>query len=97
MVNQRKPLLALGLLLPEFSQRVSGQKQEPKAKSGVALHSYVLRRLLKQLAAILIGNAIYFLLLTPHLPPAAQHQPDRSISACWSISGFAWWSTASSS
>ncbi len=53
------------------------KSQEPKAKSGVALHSYMLRRLLKQLAAVLIGNAIYFLLLMPHLPPAAQHQPDR--------------------
>ncbi len=35
------------------------------------------RRLFKQLAAIVIGNAIYFLLLTPHLPPAAQHRPDK--------------------
>jgi len=35
------------------------------------------RRLLKQLVAILIGNAIYFLLLMPHLPPAAQHRPDK--------------------
>jgi len=37
----------------------------------------VLKRLLKQLVAILIGNALYFLLLMPHLPLAAQHQPDR--------------------
>ena len=37
----------------------------------------MVRRLLKQLAAILIGNAIYFLLMTPHLPPAAQHRPDK--------------------
>jgi hypothetical protein len=35
------------------------------------------RRLLKQLVAILIGNAIYFLLLTPHLPASAQHSPDK--------------------
>jgi hypothetical protein len=35
------------------------------------------RRLLKQLAAILIGNAIYFLLLMPHLPAIAQHRPDK--------------------
>jgi len=35
------------------------------------------RRLLKQLVAIVIGNAIYFLLLMPHLPARAQHQPDR--------------------
>jgi hypothetical protein len=37
----------------------------------------VARRLLKQLVAILIGNSIYFLLLTPHLPAAAQHRPDK--------------------
>ncbi len=37
----------------------------------------MVRRLLKQLAAILIGNAIYFLLLMPHLPAAAQHRPDK--------------------
>ena len=41
------------------------------------LHSYVARRLLKQFIAIVIGNAIYFLLLTPHLPPQAQHRPDK--------------------
>ncbi len=35
------------------------------------------RRLLKQLVAILIGNAIYFLLLMPHLPAPAQHRPDK--------------------
>jgi len=37
----------------------------------------MLLRLLKQLVAILIGNAIYFLLLMPHLPAAAQHRPDK--------------------
>ena len=35
------------------------------------------RRLLKQLVAIIIGNAIYFLLLMPHVPAKAQHQPDK--------------------
>ena len=34
-------------------------------------------RLLKQLVAILVGNAIYFLLLMPHLSARAQHRPDR--------------------
>jgi len=37
----------------------------------------VARRLLKQLVAIIIGNAIYFLLLMPHLPARAQHRPDK--------------------
>lgn len=32
------------------------------------------RNFWKSLIAILIGNAIYFLLLSPHLPPVAQHQ-----------------------
>lgn len=35
------------------------------------------RRLLKQFVAILIGNALYFLLLMPHLPVRAQHRPDK--------------------
>ena len=34
-------------------------------------------RLLKQLVAVIIGNAIYFLLLMPHLPARAQHNPDK--------------------
>ena len=29
----------------------------------------------KYLVAILIGQALYFYLLYPHLPPAAQHHP----------------------
>jgi len=35
----------------------------------------MLRRLLKQFIAIVIGNAIYFLLLMPYLPAKAQHRP----------------------
>jgi hypothetical protein len=31
----------------------------------------------KSLAAILTGNALYFLLLAPHLPPVARHAPGR--------------------
>ncbi len=62
--------------------RVSSESIWPKAtsqrlKAIFALHSYVLRRLLKQLAAILIGNFLYFFLLTPHLPMAARHDPSR--------------------
>ena len=34
------------------------------------------RNFLKSLAAVLAGNAIYFLVM-PHLPAAAQHQYDR--------------------
>jgi hypothetical protein len=34
-------------------------------------------RLLKQFAAIVVGNLLYFFLLMPHLPPAARHSPDR--------------------
>ncbi len=33
------------------------------------------RRWIEYLAAILAGNAIYFLILFPALPPALQHQP----------------------
>lgn len=34
-------------------------------------------RILKQFAAVLIGNLLYFLFLMPHLPLAARHQPYR--------------------
>ncbi len=34
-------------------------------------------RLLSSFAAIVLGNAIYFLLLAPQLPEAARHQPFR--------------------
>jgi len=33
----------------------------------------VFRNFYKSLAAVLIGNAIYFLILMPVLPPAARH------------------------
>jgi hypothetical protein len=33
------------------------------------------RRWIEYLAAILAGNAIYFLVLFPGLPPALQHRP----------------------
>ncbi len=35
------------------------------------------RAFLKSLAAVLIGNAVYFLLLSPLLPPLARHQAFR--------------------
>jgi len=34
----------------------------------------VLRNFTKSLIAVLAGNAVYFLLLMPHLPPAARHR-----------------------
>jgi len=35
------------------------------------------RRLLEYLAAILAGNAVYFLVLSPILPEALRHRPFR--------------------
>jgi len=40
-------------------------------------NSLVLRRLLKQLVAIVVGNLIYFFILMPHLPPGGRHLPER--------------------
>jgi hypothetical protein len=37
----------------------------------------VLRRLLKQLVAVLGGSLLYFFVLMPHLPLAGRHQPFR--------------------
>jgi len=35
-----------------------------------------MRRFWRSLVAVLLGNAIYFLLV-PYLPPAARHQPQK--------------------
>jgi len=37
----------------------------------------VLRRLLKQTIAVVVGNLLYFFLLMPHLPAAGRHRPDQ--------------------
>ena len=37
----------------------------------------MLPRLLKQLAAVVLGSLLYFFVLMPHLPPAARHEPFR--------------------
>jgi hypothetical protein len=37
----------------------------------------VLRRLLKQTIAVVVGNLLYFFLLMPHLPVAGRHRPDQ--------------------
>jgi hypothetical protein len=37
----------------------------------------MLRRLLKQLASVVLGSLLYFFVLMPHLPPAARHEPYR--------------------
>lgn len=37
------------------------------------IEAKVKRNFLQALAAVLAGNAIYFVLLLPHLPPWAQH------------------------
>lgn len=34
-------------------------------------------RLLRQFAAVLLGAPLYYFVLIPHLPAAAQHQPFR--------------------
>jgi hypothetical protein len=37
----------------------------------------MLVRFLKQAAAVILGCLLYYFVLSPHLPPAAQHQPFR--------------------
>jgi ABC-type uncharacterized transport system permease subunit len=37
----------------------------------------MLRRLLKQLIAVVAGSLLYFFVLMPHLPAAGRHQPFR--------------------
>ncbi|MGA2687285.1 MAG: hypothetical protein ABSE85_04355 [Candidatus Korobacteraceae bacterium] len=40
-------------------------------------NSIVLRKLLKQTVAVVVGNLLYYFVLMPHLPPAGRHHPDR--------------------
>ena len=37
----------------------------------------LLRRLLKQFVAVVLGSFLYFFVLMPHLPAAARHEPFR--------------------
>ena len=37
----------------------------------------MLRKLVKQTIAIVVGNLLYFFVLMPHLPAAGRHRPDR--------------------
>ena len=37
----------------------------------------MLRRLIKQTIAVVVGNLLYFFVLVPHLPAAGQHRPGR--------------------
>ena len=41
----------------------------------------MLRTLLKSFIAVALGNAIYFLLIYPHVSPTWQHQPTAGIDA----------------
>jgi hypothetical protein len=47
----------------------------------------MLSRLFKQFAAVLLGCLLYFFILMPHLPAAAQHQPFR---LDWGLLVVAW-------
>ena len=47
----------------------------------------MLTRLLKQGAAVIAGCLLYFFVLMPHLPLAAQHQPFR---LDWGLLVIAW-------
>jgi hypothetical protein len=47
----------------------------------------MLPRLLKQAAAVILGCFLYFFVLVPHLPTAAQHQPFR---LDWGLLVIAW-------
>ena len=59
-------------------------KTRCQQSSFLASHSWarvsnysVLRRLVKQTIAVVVGNLLYFFLLMPHLPAAGRHRPDR--------------------
>lgn len=54
----------------EFLSERSESKEEHRT-------SLMIHRTLKQFAAVLIGNVLYFFVLMPHLPMSARHQPYR--------------------
>ena len=37
----------------------------------------MLRKILKQTVAVVVGNLLYFFVLMPHLPPGGRHHPDQ--------------------
>lgn len=37
----------------------------------------MLRKILKQTVAVVVGNLLYFFVLMPYLPPPGRHRPDR--------------------
>ena len=45
--------------------------------TAIGRDAIMLRRHWKTLVAVLGGNFLYFAVLLPHLPPAAQHQPSQ--------------------
>lgn len=49
----------------------------------MALGRRVSIEFLKALAAIIGGNALYFLALVPHLPAAGRHQPFQTDLGLW--------------
>ncbi len=62
-------------------RRANGEKRfVPFLASNAPLpvsNQCVLRRLLKQLIAVVVGSLLYFFVLMPHLPPAGRHQSFR--------------------
>jgi hypothetical protein len=55
------------------------------------------RRLLEYLAAILIGNAIFYLSITPHLPESLRHHGMKTdlgsaidLAVCLAVFGLIW-------
>ena len=37
----------------------------------------MLRRIVKQAIAVVVGNLLYFFAIMPHLPATGRHRPDR--------------------
>jgi hypothetical protein len=57
--------------------QVPSERRRRWQNAGVAILGMTPRRWIEYTAAILAGNAIYFLVLYPELAPPLQHQPFR--------------------
>jgi len=60
---------------------------EVEVSYALQISQVMIQRLLKQFAAVILGCLLYFFVLMPHLPLAAQHQPFR---LDWGLLVIAW-------
>ncbi len=69
--------IPLGNFLPPTLGKLVGFPGAVRREGEQASNGRVKRNLLQSFIAVVVGNAVYFLLLMPALPPAGRHGIDR--------------------